>query len=558
MSSLGDVGAGHTLGRYELLVPIAQGGMAVVWAARMKGTRGFSKTVAVKTMLPEISQDPQFEEMFLAEAGLASRIRHPHVCEILDLGEQDGLIYIVMEWIDGEPLSQLARAARQKGGIPLLITLRLCLNAALGLHAAHELQDENGSLIGLVHRDVSPQNILVTYDGVVKIVDFGVAKATAEADNGATKDGQLKGKVPFMSPEQALGKDIDRRTDVFALGIVLFQMLSSKHPFRGDNDMITLRRICDKDPSPSLLEAMPGCPPLLGEVVAKALEKDAARRYQSMAEFARAIDRAISELKLAGQPDEDVTTFVRNMLGERAEKRRTAIREGLRVADERAEQREQLKAQRAALIAAARANGGTVPPGLFPNGLSIPPGLQSIPPPPGSSQGMMGSEIQTVAHGRATLPPGVLGAQGVPSSPSTAGAIVADVAGSAPGGGKKKLAVVFGAIGALAIGGAVLAFSKSTPPAPPAPATQPTVASTQPTTQPTPAAVPTPAPLASASAAPGGSTQPVGHNLGTTSATTKATTSPSGTGTARTLTTKSTGTTKPGGDGLPKVRDPGF
>ncbi|MDC0749350.1 serine/threonine-protein kinase [Polyangium mundeleinium] len=552
MSSLGDVGAGHTLGRYELLVPIAQGGMAVVWAARMKGTRGFQKIVAVKTMLPELSQDPQFEDMFLAEAGLASRIRHPHVCEILDLGEQDGLIYIVMEWIDGEPLSQLARAARQKGGVPMLIALRVCLNAALGLHAAHELQDEAGELVGLVHRDVSPQNILVTYDGVVKIVDFGVAKATAVSDTGATKDGQLKGKVPFMSPEQALGKAVDRRTDVFALGIVLYQLLASKHPFRGDNDMITLRRICDKEPAPSLLSAMPNCPPLLNEIVMKALEKEADKRYLSMAEFARALDRGIAELKLAGQPDEDVVAFVRSMLGERAEKRRTAIREGLKVADERAEQREQLKAQRAALLAQARANGGTIPPGLLGNRMpTIPPGLQSIPPPSGSMP-----DIATIAHGRASLVPGTLHAQGAPSSP-TAAAIVADVdddIAAFTGGGKKKLAVVFAAIGVLAIVGAVLAFSQGSPT--PEPATQPAVTTLAPAaTMTTPTPTPLPSPVTSAAPATSATTPP--HNHG--AATTKSTTTPTAAGTTKSPSTKSTGTTKPGSpDNLPSVRDPGF
>jgi eukaryotic-like serine/threonine-protein kinase len=557
MSSLGDVGAGHTLGRYELLVPIAQGGMAVVWAARMKGTRGFQKIVAVKTMLPELSQDPQFEEMFLAEAGLASRIRHPHVCEILDLGEQDGLIYIVMEWIDGEPLSQLARAARQKGGVPLLVALRLTLNAALGLHAAHELKDEMGELIGLVHRDVSPQNILVTYDGVVKIVDFGVAKATAEADQGATKDGQLKGKVPFMSPEQALGKDVDRRTDVFALGIVLYQLLAAKHPFRGDNDMVTLRRICDKEPAPRLKDAMPGCPQLLDDLVMKALDKDAAQRFQSMAEFARALDRAIAELKLSGQPDEDVTLFVKGMLGDRAEKRRAAIREGLKIADERAEQREQMRAHRSALIAQARARGATVPPELLGTGpLGMPAPLQSIPPPPTGV--MQHHDLATVAHGRSSLPPGTLAAPSVPSTLSTNGAVM-DVTGmNPPAGGKKKLAVVaFAAIGALAIGGALIAFNLASPP-PPGPAAQPP----DPVPSVAPAPTPTPSPTLAATAPPSPSASAASSAATTASAKPATTAATNGTGTTKTPgttpTTKSTSTKTPGSDNLPRVRDPGF
>jgi serine/threonine-protein kinase len=331
MKTLGDVGPGQTLGRYELLVPIAQGGMAVVWAARMKGTRGFQKTVAVKCMLPALSDDPQFEEMFLAEAGLASRIKHPHVCEILDLGEQDGLLYIVMEWVDGEGLGTLQKASRPQGGIPLSIAARIGLHAAAGLHAAHELKDDHGALVGLVHRDVSPQNILVTYDGVVKIVDFGVAKAASEIESGQTKPGQVKGKIPFMSPEQAMGKDVDRRTDIFALGIVVYQLAAGRHPFRGDNDMATLHNIVDPKPVPRLADVVPGCPAALSDAVAKALEKDPDARFATMLDFARALEKALAQLE-----EEDLGTFVRKILGERGEKRRAALKDALRVADERA------------------------------------------------------------------------------------------------------------------------------------------------------------------------------------------------------------------------------
>jgi serine/threonine-protein kinase len=525
VSSLGEVGAGHTLGRYELLVPIAQGGMAVVWAARMKGTRGFQKTVAVKTMLPELSEDPQFEEMFLAEAGLASRIKHPHVCEILDLGEQDGLIYIVMEWIDGEPLSQLARSARQKGGVPILIALRLVLNAALGLHAAHELKDEAGNLIGLVHRDVSPQNILVTYDGVVKIVDFGVAKASSELANAATKDGQLKGKVPFMSPEQALGKDIDRRTDVFALGIVLFQLLAAKHPFRGDNDMITLRRICDKDPAPTLASVIPNCPPALNDLIAKALAKEADDRYASMSEFARAIDRAISELKLQGLPDEDVVGFVKGMLGERADKRRTAIREGIKTADERAEQRQQEKAHQAEMLAQLRAAGVATPS-------NMPPPLMSIPPP------------STVGTSHLPSQPGT-SPQSTSSSSSTHKAMVADLAAPASSSGKKRFAVAaFGLVGLGAIAGAVFLGTR---PAPAGSADVPVTSPVPSAAIPTPTITQTAAPSAAPSAAPPASAS---ASASTKSPSTK--TAPITGPATKNPVTKSTG------DNLPNVRDPGF
>jgi serine/threonine-protein kinase len=335
MKSLGDVGAGHTLGRYELLVPIAQGGMAVVWAARMKGTRGFQKTVAIKCMLPALSEDAQFEEMFLAEAEVAARIRHPNVCEILDLGEEDGILYIVMEWVDGEPLSTLQKAARTKGGVPIPVATRIALHAAAGLHAAHELQDDAGELVGLVHRDVSPQNILVTYDGVVKIVDFGVAKATSQAEGTHTRAGQVKGKIPFMSPEQAIGRPVDRRTDVFALGIVLYQILVGKHPFRGDNDMATLHAIVDEKPVPTVKSLVPACPESLSAAVAQALEKNVDKRFATMAELARALEKSLAEMTAAGE-EHDVGAFVRSVLGERAERRRAALKDALRTADERA------------------------------------------------------------------------------------------------------------------------------------------------------------------------------------------------------------------------------
>src|SRR5215510_5309965 len=152
-----EVGPGSVLGRYELLLPIAAGGMAMVWAARLKGTRGFQKIVALKTMLPTLSEDDQFERMFLSEASLASQIRHPNAVEILDLGEQDGVLFLAMEWIDGVPLNQLMKAAKSKGGVPTTVASRIVMQACAGLHAAHELTDK-GKSIGLVHRDISPQN----------------------------------------------------------------------------------------------------------------------------------------------------------------------------------------------------------------------------------------------------------------------------------------------------------------------------------------------------------------------------------------------------------------
>jgi serine/threonine-protein kinase len=326
---------GKELGHYELLLPIAQGGMATVWAARHKGRRGFQKTVAIKTMLPSLSDDPQFEKMFLEEARLASGIHHPNVAEILDLGEQDDVLYIVMEWVDGEALSVIAKAANKSGvAIPLRIALRVLGRACLGLHAAHELRDpqNDDQLLGLVHRDVSPQNILVTYDGHVKLVDFGVAKATNRTHNDTTA-GQIKGKVPYMSPEQARGERVDRRTDVFAMGIVLYKLTTGEHPFAAENDLLTLKYITSR-PALSPRLKNPDFPPELDQVLMKCLQKEPERRYQTMLELESAL-----EAVLAKEPtvtDHDVGAFVRGLLGERNQRRRAALRDTVRMLDERA------------------------------------------------------------------------------------------------------------------------------------------------------------------------------------------------------------------------------
>ncbi|MEJ7735215.1 MAG: serine/threonine-protein kinase [Polyangiaceae bacterium] len=328
METVGDVGAGHTLGRYELLIPLASGGMASVWAARLKGPRGFQKIVAVKLMLAELSDDPNFEKMFLDEAELASRIKHPNVVEIVDLGEQDGVLYQVMEWVDGEPLSHLIRELRDSGGVPLPVARGIVVQACAGLQAAHELTGPDGAPVGLVHRDVSPQNLLLGYDGNLKVVDFGVAKA--ESNRQQTVVGQMKGKAPYMAPEQALGEKVDRRTDVFALGIVLFQLLTGKHPFRAENDLATLRRIVGKDAAPRARQAAAHVPEELDDIIARALEKKPEARFASMVELARAVEAQ----GLVANKDQ-VAEWIDERLGGRGEKRRAAIRNAVRIADER-------------------------------------------------------------------------------------------------------------------------------------------------------------------------------------------------------------------------------
>ncbi len=330
---LDDLTAGQVLGRYELLLPIAKGGMASVWAARMRGTRGFQKMVAVKTMLPGLVDDLHFERMFLDEASLASQVRHPHVIEILDLGEVDRILYLVMEWVDGEPLNIIMKYAATRGGIPLAIAVSITAQACRGLHAAHELRDESGTLVGLVHRDVSPQNVLLTYEGVVKVVDFGVAKATSRVSH-ETEAGQLKGKIAYMSPEQLRAERIDRRTDVFAVGILLYMMTTGTHPFRGDDQTQTIKRITSDDPVTPPSTIVPGYPAGLEAVVMQALAKDASKRYPTANDMLIGLTRALPQ-SMRPSTDEEVAEFLRALLPDRLEKRKGAIKAALDAADRR-------------------------------------------------------------------------------------------------------------------------------------------------------------------------------------------------------------------------------
>ncbi|XXY53966.1 protein kinase [Sorangium sp. So ce269] len=326
---MGEVRAGHTLGRYELLVPIALGGMASVWAARTSGQ--LPRIVAVKLLRAELSDDPDFEAMFLDEATLVSQIHHPNVAETIDMGEEDGVLYQVMELIDGEPLNLVLRESKARGGLPLPIALRIVAEAALGLHAAHELRGRDGKPVGLVHRDVSPQNILVGYDGAVKILDFGVAKAASNLQR--TQVGQVKGKYAYMSPEQAGSEPIDRRTDVFTLGIVFYQLVTGKHPFLAENEPATVRRICDKAAVEPARTLAPSLPESVDRILMRALAKPRDERFATMAELRRAIEQLAPTVPLA-TPDE-LAALMQQLLGPRGERRRVAIQEAMQIARER-------------------------------------------------------------------------------------------------------------------------------------------------------------------------------------------------------------------------------
>jgi len=226
--------------RYELVAEIASGGMATVFLSRLSGVGGFQRFVAIKRLHPHLAGEKEFVEMFLDEARLAAGIHHPNVVPILEVGASPRGYYLVMEYIEGDTLARLlARATTSGNRLPIAIGLRVILDMLAGLHAAHELHDEKGEPVELVHRDVSPQNVLVGVDGISRITDFGVARASSRLT--ATRVGQLKGKIAYMAPEQAMGvPDVDRRADVFSAGIVLWEVLAARRLFKADNEAATL------------------------------------------------------------------------------------------------------------------------------------------------------------------------------------------------------------------------------------------------------------------------------------------------------------------------------
>jgi eukaryotic-like serine/threonine-protein kinase len=306
--------------------------MASVWVARLQGKHGFEKLVAIKTILPKLSGDEMFQQMFLDEARISAGIEHTNVAQILDLGDDRGILYLVMEWVDGDSLSKLQGALQRKGAsIPLGVSMRILADACGGLHAAHELRGKDGHSLGVVHRDVSPQNILVAANGSAKVIDFGIAKAQGRLA-GETSAGLLKGKVQYMAPEQALGKPIDRRADVWAVGAIFYHLAGGQPPYSGPNQLATLHLLTAGRPP---LPLPPSVPPPIQQVIAKALSIDPERRYETAAELQRALEQTMAQTGYA-TTTADVAAFTLEHLASRSKARREAVELALSAAAERA------------------------------------------------------------------------------------------------------------------------------------------------------------------------------------------------------------------------------
>ena len=441
------------VGRYALFDVLASGGMATVHLGRLLGREGFGRTVAVKRLHAHFTNDPEFVTMFMDEARIVARIRHPNVVPMVDVIESAQGLFLVMEYIHGETFSRVLRAARNANiQLPVKVIASIMAAVLHGLHSAHETRDSNGELIDVIHRDVSPQNIIVGSDGIARILDFGVAKAAGRAQ--VTREGQIKGKLAYMSPEQIRGK-VDRRADVFACAVCLWEALTGKRLHEGARDVEIVTRIMQGSfPKPS--ELRPDVPPDLDAIIMRGLAADPDKRYPSAREMAIDLER-----KVGLAPASEVGPWVEK-LAENA----------LRVRAERIEAMEKA----AASIAPA---------------MSVPPPPPAPPPAPGSALGSPPSDprMQTGPYQMPPMPRSDLS--------STGGTPIGTEVPFAPRGSKKDLAYVIAAgsffLALALIGGILMVVALTRSPSPAAPASS---------TSASPLPLPAPSATTSANAAP--------------------------------------------------------
>lgn len=323
-------------GKYTLIRRIALGGMAELFLALQKSMAGFEKLIVVKRILPKLAQDEEFVQMLLSEARIAATLSHPNIAHIYDVGVWEDRYYIAMEHVHGEDLRSIVRQMKLKGvrSFPLEHSLAIILGCAKGLAYAHERRDMNGEPMHIVHRDVSPQNALVTFTGDVKLVDFGIAKAGRGVED--TKAGQLKGKVPYMSPEQAQGLDLDARSDIFSLGVMFFELCTGKRLFRGASDFETLKKIVE-GPYPAPRDINPNLSPRLEQIIQKALERNPDQRYASARDLQSDLESYIRDEQLAVSTL-SLGEWMQDLFREKLDQQKRMLQEGRQLAEVIAEQ----------------------------------------------------------------------------------------------------------------------------------------------------------------------------------------------------------------------------
>ena len=282
---------GRTIGRYRVCFEIASGGMATVYLASLRGAAGFNKVVALKSIHPHLASDPRFVHMFLDEARIASRLNHANVCQVFDFGEADGAHYLAMEYLAGEPLAAVVERAARASLLDTpewrALVARIVSDACAGLHAVHEVTDPDGKALDVVHRDVSPHNVFVTYDGVAKVVDFGIARAKHQVHR--TETGEIKGNLPYIAPEQIKGPSVDRRADVWSIGVVTWEALTGQQLFKRETPVETMYAVLQA-PVLRADHVAPALPAAWADVIERALSRDREARWRTTEEMGRALE----------------------------------------------------------------------------------------------------------------------------------------------------------------------------------------------------------------------------------------------------------------------------
>jgi serine/threonine-protein kinase len=473
--------------------------MATVHFGRLVGEVGFSRTVAIKCLHAQFSKDPEFKSMFLDEARLCARVRHPNVVPIVDVVALEGELFMVMEYVQGETLARLIRTVRGASKrIPLRVVSAIMTNALEGLHSAHEAVSEMGEPLGIVHRDVSPQNIIVGVDGVARVLDFGVAKAAGRLQT--TRDGQLKGKLPYMAPEQLRGTRIDRRTDVYAAAAVLWEALTGRRLFDAEDEVVIFGKVLEGSVEPPSA-VVPSLPRSLDDVTLRGLARDPDHRYQTAQEMAIALERAVG----VAIPREVGRWVEQNAAN------------SLRKRQERIAEIESVSSINLQSLAAANAHLSEATP---PPPVSVPTiGGQyaAAPPPPSmpSPSGFAPPGVQTDANLRYPVP-GPPPSQELYSSPSQVSLISrtqlsAQTMPMPPPSQRKNTLVILAAMiaGVLVVGAAIaVIFAMRSPPVIAAPTAAASPPATPTATEPAQPPSATAAPVAIASSAPVSTAQP--------------------------------------------------
>ncbi len=312
-ASQSEIVPGQTLGKYEVLQRLAAGGMAEIFLARMVGVLGFDKLVVIKRILPHLSQRNDFIQMFLDEARIATTLNHANIVQTHEVGVHGKSYFMVMEYLAGEDVRSIVRRIGPDRRLPIEHALNIAVGVAAGLQYAHGKCDRDGQPLDIVHRDVTPQNVIVTYDGAVKLLDFGIAKAANRINE--TRSGSFKGKVPYMSPEQCRGEPLDRRSDLFSLGILLHELTLGRRLFRGDTDFQILKQIAE-GPIPRPRDTDPSYDSRLQAIVMKALDRDPARRFATARELQEALEQLAHDLRLRLSPLA-LADYLRGLFGDK-------------------------------------------------------------------------------------------------------------------------------------------------------------------------------------------------------------------------------------------------